>query len=43
MPGPLGFPWGTFAALLVLAGSIIAAIVYALVTGRSSGGGDSDE
>ncbi len=43
MPGPFGFPWGTFAALLVLAGSVVTAIVYALVTGRSSSGGDDDE
>lgn len=43
MPGPLGFPWGTFTALLVLAGSVVTAIVYALVTGRSSGAGDDDE
>jgi hypothetical protein len=43
MPGPLGFPWGTFAALLVLGGSVVAAIVYAVVSGRSSAGGDRDE
>jgi hypothetical protein len=43
MPGPLGFPWGTFAALLVLGGSVVAAVVYAVVTGRSTGRGDRDE
>jgi hypothetical protein len=43
MPGPLGFPWGTFAALIVLAGSVVAAIVYAVAAGRSSGKGDGDE
>lgn len=43
MSGPLGFPWGTFAALIVLVGSVVAAIVYAAVTGRSSGKGDGDE
>jgi len=43
MSGPLGFPWGTFAALIVLVGSIATALVYALVTGRSSRGGHDDE
>jgi hypothetical protein len=43
MPGPLGFPWGTFAALIVLAGSVVAAVVYAAATGRSSDKGDGDE
>lgn len=43
MPGPLGFPWGTFVALIVIAGSIVTALVYALVTGRSSRGGGNDE
>lgn len=43
MSGPLGFPWGTFAALLVVAGSVAAAVVYAAMTGRSPGRGDGDE
>lgn len=29
MPGPLGFTWGTFAAVLVIVASIVIAIVFA--------------
>jgi hypothetical protein len=31
MAGPFGFPWSTFAAVLVIAGSIVTAIVWALL------------
>jgi hypothetical protein len=43
MGGPFGFSWGTFAALLVVAGTVLLAIVWAIVTARrdrDGGGGD---
>ncbi len=39
MPGPLGLPWSTFAALLVILASIVASIVWAL---RGSSGDDGE-
>ncbi len=41
MAGPLGLPWSTFAALLVIAASIVIAIVWA--GARGSGGRHDDE
>jgi hypothetical protein len=41
MAGPLGFPWSTFAAVLVIAASIVIALVFAAT--RPSGKGDRDE
>ncbi len=40
MPGPFGFPWSTFAAVLVIAASIVFSIVWALL---SSDHDDPDE
>lgn len=40
MSGPLGFPWPTFAAFLVVAASLALSILWALL-GR--GGGSEDE
>ena len=42
MPGPLGFPWPTFAALVVVAASVALSIVWSVLTGRR-GGGPGDE
>jgi len=42
MAGPLGFPWSTFAALVVVVASVVLAVVYALVTGRGRRGGDDE-
>ena len=41
MTGPLGLPWPTFAAFLVIAASIAIAIVWAAAQG--SGGRHDDE
>ena len=43
MAGPLGLPWSTFAALVVVVASVVLAVVYALVTGRARGRGGDDE
>ncbi len=43
MTGPFGFSWGTFAALLVVAGTVLLAIVWAVMTAMrddDTGGGD---
>lgn len=34
MPGPLGLPWPTFSALLVVVASIVVSVVWAVVVGR---------
>ncbi len=34
MPGPLGLPWPTFSAFLVVAASVVLSIVWAAVVGR---------
>jgi len=36
--GPFGLPWLTFGALLVVAASIVIAIVWALASSDSDGG-----
>jgi hypothetical protein len=43
MPGPLGLPWSTFAAILVIFASIAASIVWALVSSSRDDGGTPDE
>ena len=43
MPGPLGLPWSTFAALLVILASIVASIVWALLWSSRGDGGTPDE
>jgi hypothetical protein len=40
MGGPLGFAWPTFAAFLVIAASVVVAVVWALASGRRGEGGD---
>ena len=43
MAGPLGLPWATFAALLVVIASVALAVIWSVVTGRrddSKGGRD---
>ena len=34
MTGPFGFPWSTFAALLVVIGSIAVSVIWAARAGR---------
>jgi hypothetical protein len=41
MEGPMGLPWSTLAALVVVAGSIVVAVVWAFIT--RDGGGRGDE
>ncbi len=43
MPGPLGLPWSTFAALLVILASIVASIVWALLCSSRDDGETPDE
>jgi hypothetical protein len=38
--GPLGLPWSTFGALLVVAASIVISIAWALSGTHPDGGGD---
>jgi len=40
MPGPFGFPWSTFAAAIVIAASVVIAVVFAL---KATGKEDRDE
>jgi hypothetical protein len=42
MSGPFGFPWSTFSALIVVAASVVLAVVWSILTGRR-GGGPGDE
>lgn len=37
MSGPFGFPWSTFAALLVVAGSIAVSVIWAARAGSGDG------
>lgn len=37
MSGPFGFPWSTFAALLVVAGSIAVSVIWAARVGSDDG------
>lgn len=37
--GPLGLPWGTFTAFLVVAASIVASIIWAACGGGERRGG----
>mgnify|MGYP006294017859 CR=1 FL=1 len=37
MSGPMGIPWSTFGAFLVVVGSIVLAIVWALRSGDGDG------
>jgi len=44
MTAPFGFSWGTFAAILVVAGTIALAIIWsALSSRRGNGEEDGDE
>lgn len=44
MTAPFGFSWGTFASLIVVAGTIALAIVWsALASRRGDGEEDDDE
>jgi len=44
MTAPFALPWGTFTALLVVAGTIALAIVWSALSSRRGGGeGDGDE
>jgi hypothetical protein len=44
MTAPFGFTWGTFASLLVVAATIVLAIVWSLLASRREDGeGDDDE
>jgi len=37
--GPLGLPWPTFSAIIVILLSIVFAVVWAIATGRDDGPG----
>jgi hypothetical protein len=44
MTAPFGFSWGTFASLVVVAGTIALAIIWSLLASRRDDGeGDGDE
>ncbi|MBD3348714.1 MAG: hypothetical protein GF400_05920 [Candidatus Eisenbacteria bacterium] len=46
MTGPLGLPWSTFSAFVVIGASIVISIVWAVASGGGgnggSGGGDDE-
>jgi hypothetical protein len=42
MTAALGLPWSTFSALLVVVGSVVVAVVWAVAAGNGDGG-DVDE
>jgi len=43
MTAPFGFSWGTFAAILVVAGTIALAIIWSMLASRRDGEEDGDE
>ena len=42
MTGPLGLPWPTFAAFLVVAASVALSIVWSILAGRGDGGANDE-
>lgn len=43
MTAPFALPWGTFAALVVVAATIALAVIWSAVTARGGGKEDGDE